>query len=228
MSDTSKIKKIIAALLAKARGTDNEHEAASFMAKAQELLEQHQIDMGELVDGDDPVVHSTGLDSEGKWMPSWHRHLYRALGHLYGCKSVRTRGWGAQSWRQELVGRESAIVTTDLMFPWIVSECNRLGRGIAKETGQTAAYEARRVANALEGRIWKLVKANEPKAGATSLSGRNALTTIDRVEQVTREHYGTLVNGRTSGRSTNANAREAAAGIGLHRQATGAGQLRLK
>ncbi len=61
MSDTTKIKSKIAALLAKARGTDNEHEAAAFMGKAQEMLEQHQIDMGDLIDGDDPVIHSRGL-----------------------------------------------------------------------------------------------------------------------------------------------------------------------
>ena len=223
----SKIKTIIAALLAKARSTDNEHEAATFLAKAHELLEKHQIDMGELADADDPVRHDRGLDSKGKWMPSWHRHLYRALGHLYGCESVRVT-MGGSHWRQELVGRESSIVTVEAMFPYIVTECNRLGREIAKGTGETGAYEARRVGNALEGRIWQLVRANKPKDNAPRTpSVANALVTIDRVQQVLAAHYGDLSKGKSTHRSTNANAREAAAGIGLHRQTGGSSTLRL-
>lgn len=233
MSDQSKIKAKIAALIAKANGTDNDHEREAFMSKAQELLEEHQLSMGDMIDGDDPVKHSTGFDSQGKWIPSWHRHIYRALGHLYGCESVHVvsgmmkDGRYKDTWRQELVGRESAIVTTELMFPWIKDECNRLGREIAKETGQTPAREARSVANALEQRIWKLVRANKPKPTATTLSAKNALVTIDRVLQVKNEHYGKLETSRGTKRTSGEAARAAAQGIGLHRQAGSANTLKI-
>lgn len=233
MSDQSKIKAKIAALIAKANGTDNEHEREAFMAKAQALLEEHQLSMGDMIDGDDPVIHSEGMDSQGKWIPSWHRHIYRALGNLYGCESVHVvsgmvkDGRYKETWRQELVGRESAIVTTEMMFPWIKGEIMRLGREIAKETGNTPAREQRSVANALETRIWKLVRANKPKEDDSRLSAKNALVTIDRVKQVVAEHYGDLSDGRRSGRTSGAAAREAAAGIGLHRQAGSAGTLKL-
>lgn len=226
MSDQSKIKAKIAALLAKANGTDNEHEREAFMAKAQAMLEEHQLSTGDMIDGDDPVRHDKGLDSEGKWVPSWHRHVFRALAHLYGCESVHCPGYGKQ-WRQELVGRESAIITTELMWPWIKSEIMRIGRDLAKESGLPASREQRSVANALEQRIWQLVRANQPKKNDTRISAKNALVTIDRVKQVMDAHYGELSSGRGTSRTSGAAAREAAKGIGLHRQAGAASTPRL-
>lgn len=233
MSDQSKIKAKIAALLAKANGTDNEHEREAFMAKAQKLLEEHQLSMGDMIDGDDPVIHSKGMDADGKWIPSWHRHIFRALGHLYGCESVHVTsgmmkdGRYKDTWRQELVGRESAIITTELMWPWIKSEIMRIGRDLAKESGLPASREQRSVANALEQRIWQLVRANKPKKNDTRISAKNALVTIDRVKQVMDAHYGELSSGRGTSRTSGAAAREAAKGIGLHRQAGAASTPRL-
>lgn len=221
------IKQKIAALLAKARGTDNEHEAELFMAKALEMLEQHQIAMGDLIDGDDPVKHSPGLDAAGRGLPSWHRHLFRALGHLYGCYSVRYHTYfnNKDSWRQELVGRESAIETTMQMFPFVKDECHRLGRRLAKLSGQTPAYEARRIANALEVRIWRMIK--PPDDAPKTAAAKNALVTVDRVKQVVEQHYGKLRDSKRSSRSTHTLAQELANGIGLHRQTGSAQALRI-
>lgn len=232
MSD-NKIKSKIAALLAKAQGTDNEHEAEAFLAKVNELLDQHQLDMGDIVDADDPVKHHKGLQGTPSH-PSWQRHLYRDLGKLYGCQSVfvsdyeERNGKWRDTFRQELVGRESAIITTEMMYPWVKAECNRLGRGLAKQSGQTPAYETRRVANALVTRIRTLIVANQTKNDAPKTkTARNSLVTLDRVQQVMAQVYGETQKAARRGTRTNANAREAAAGIGLHRQTGGKSQLKL-
>lgn len=224
MSDQNKIKAKIAALLAKAKGTDNEHEAGTFLAKAMEMLEQHQLTMGDLEDADDPVRHSDGLDCT-KWTASWQVDVYRALAHLYGCKSVKVHLM--KGFKMELVGRESSLVTTDLMFDYVKGECNRLGRDLYKAGGAPdAAKGARLVGNALVKRIWTLVpREDKPRTDAV---GKNQLVTKSRVLQVMEEHYGKLGKGRATRTATSSSARELAGGIGLHRQAGGGSALRLK
>lgn len=227
MSD--KIKSKIAALLAKAKGTDNEHEAAAFMAKAQEMLEQHQIDIGDLLDADDPVNKGGIYDASGKWVPSWHKDLYNALARLYGCRPIQVNYYVGlkRTWRVELVGRESAVATTELMFPWIKDECNRLGRELAKETGVDAARGQRSVGNALVLRIQKLCREMVEDRPRTEAAAKNALVTLDRVNQVVEQLYPNLKAGRKTTISTSKSATAAAASIGLHRQATGSSALRI-
>lgn len=228
MMTEAKIKTRIQALIAKAQSSEHEAEAAAFMAKAQELLEQYQIDLGDLQDGDDPVkVHKSGLERTQK-DPTWHKKLYTALGVLYGCKVVyaptMVRGqWG---FRIELTGRESAIITTELMYPWVKGQCEAQGRALSKEMGGlTSSQYARRVANALVGRIYRLASENkvQPK---TEAAAKNALVTVDRVEQVFQDEYGSNLKKTKSGRSTTTSSAIAAAEkIGLHRQVNGSAPL---
>lgn len=66
MEAIQKIKARIMALLAKANGTDNEHEAEAFLAKAMELMQQYQLDVSDMVDADDPILHHTGMSEQGQ------------------------------------------------------------------------------------------------------------------------------------------------------------------
>lgn len=218
MSDQSKIKAKIAVLLAKAKGTDNEHEADTFLAKAMELLEQHQLSMADLEDADDPVRHDRGLDCT-KWTASWQADIYSALARLYGCRVVKCHQ--IKGYTLELVGRESAIVTTELMFPWIKEQVNVKGRELFKAGGAPDAQKgARLVGNALTRRIWVLIREQEKVDGPrTEAVAKNALVTQDRVLQVMQEHFGDLSKGRKTKTSTSASAAALAGGIGLHRQA---------
>jgi hypothetical protein len=84
---TDAIKRKIQALLAKANGTDNEHEAEAFMAKAMDLLAEHQLDLGELVGDDDPILHHVGLKQASSGH-AWRWRLYSAVAQFYGCKSI--------------------------------------------------------------------------------------------------------------------------------------------
>jgi len=224
-----KIKARIAALIAKAKGTDNEHEAAAFIAKAEELLEQYQIDLSELGDESDKVRQHSGLDADGKWVASWHRHLYRALGQYYGCKSIKVNTM--KGYRQELVGRESAIVTTDLMFVFIKAECNRLGRELARDGGApTDANGARLVGNALVQRIFKLIREREERdaLAPSTAAAKNSLIVLDQVVALFEQLYPDTKDGRRIHMSSTSSARELAEGIGLHRQAGHVQTLKLR
>lgn len=224
-----KIKTRIAALLAKAKGTDNEHEAAAFIAKAEEMLEAYQIDLSELGDESDKVRHHAGLDADGKWVASWHRHVYRQLGQYYGCQSIKVST--AKGYRQELVGRESAIVTTDLMFVFIKGECNRLGRELAKAGGApNDANGARLVGNALASRIAGLIRDREERDTAAPLTStaRNALVVKDQVVALYEELFPEIKMLKGTRNKSTASARELADGIGLHRQAGHIQTLKLK
>lgn len=231
MMTRAKITTRIQALISKAQGTDNEHEAAAFMAKAQELLEEYQIDIGELADADDPVkVFEDGLERTQK-DPTWHRKLYAALAMYYGCKVVFApaivRGqWGS---RVELTGRESSVTTARLMYPWVKGQCETAGRRLVKDHPEySASQHARRVANALVYRIWSLT-GQEKAQPRTEAVAKNALVTLDRVQQVFDGHYGnSLKSGRAGSGKTSAAARQAAQGISLNRQAGSSNTLQLR
>lgn len=215
-----RMKKIIAQLLAKAKGTDNEHEAAAFITKAEELLEQYQIDLSELGDASDKVRSHSGLDADGKWVASWHRHVYRQLGMYYGCKSIKVST--AKGYRQELVGRESAIVTTDLMFVFIKGECNRLGRELKASGGApTDANGARLVGNALALRVAKLIAERDKRDADAPLTAaaKNALVVKDQVVALYEQLHPDVRVLKGTGFKSTASAAELAAGIGLNRQA---------
>lgn len=215
-----KIKTKIAALLAKAKGTDNEHEAAAFIAKAEELLELYQIDLAELGDASDQVRHHEGLDADGKWVASWHRHLYRQLAMYYGCESIKVST--AKGYRQEIVGRESAIVTTDLMFIYIKSECNRLGRQLKRDhKAPTEANGARLVGNALVHRIAVLIAERKIRDAdaPTTATAKNALVVKDQVVALYEKLYPEVKMLNPKAAKTTASARDLAGTIGLHRQA---------
>ncbi len=223
-----RMKKIIAQLLAKAKSTDNEHEAAAFIAKAEDLLEQYQIDLSDLGDESDKVRQHNGLDADGKWVASWHRHVYRALGQYYGCKSIKV--YTAKGYRQELVGRESAIVTTDLMFVFIKGECNRLGRELKAAGGApTDANGARLVGNALVARIFKLIadRAERDFDAPKTKAAQNALIVLDQVIALFDQLYTNQSNGKMASTKTSATAKELAGTIGLHRQADHVQTLKL-
>lgn len=248
-TDKKKLATRIQALLAKAASSEHEAEAAAFMLKAQQLMEEHQIEAGDLEGSDDPVIISLDGFEQTDQSPSWYKDLYVALGAYYGCKAVSspkmihtTRGNSRWGYAIELTGRESAIITTQLMFPWVKAQCFEAGRKIAKEqaTARDALglpmtehcdpkKQARRVGNALSQRIWRLVHADRAKA-ATSVTaaGKNALVTQDRVLQVYNDHYGELKSGRATQVKTNMTARQAAEGIGLHRQTGSTPTLQLK
>lgn len=232
MTDKTKIKTTIQALLAKANGTDNEHEAAAFLAKAMELLSQHQLDISELVDAGDPILEHVGLTAKENGH-AWRWNLYGAVATFYGCRPVFSYGNPTVVGRKVVyektvsaVGRESSIMTTDLMYPWIVQQVRAQAKAIAPLTGMSEAGQAKRVAAALILRIHRLIRENQKTAPETAV-GRNSLVIKREVDARFEDLYPDLKKGRAVKLVTDTHSRQAAERIGLNRQAGGAKQRQL-
>ena len=232
----AKIKARIQALLAKANGTDNEHEAEAFLAKANDLLRQYQLDLTDLVDADDPIIHHVGL-SRAESGHAWRWRLYSAVARLYGCKTIhcdvglRDNGKGKKVpfYEQRLVGRESAVITTDLMYPWIAGQVKAKAKDIAKLTGMSEQGQAKRVAAALISRINRLIAENEAKpVEAKTEAAKNALVVISNAVQAKYDELYPDTVTITSRPRTDDLSRKAADSIGLHRQTGGKAQLALR
>ena len=133
--NVEKLKKKIAALLAKAAGTDNEHEAASFAAKAQELLAEHQLEIGDVVKTD-PLDQSV-ICIMPKTAKNWHWQLPMYLAKFFGCEMYRHLQAGQTA--MVAVGRESARVTTVMMFPFILKEVRAAAAELRKRKSYSTA-----------------------------------------------------------------------------------------
>jgi hypothetical protein len=234
----------IKALMAKAASTTNEHEAEVFLAKAYELMEKHQLESSDL-ETDDPVA-GEGFYEKGNIQaaPDWDFMLGFAVASYYGCKACRcTKG---NKWILDLVGRESARVTTKEMHSYLVKTVRRLGR----EAVGTDAFKlyredsfgdpvwrgeymnadqcTRRIGNALRIRLQNLAaKHKQTDAARTSTAaGKNALITMDRVVAVYQQRHpeAAPIKGTFS---TNSGARKLAEGIGLNLQTGGGSSAKL-
>lgn len=231
-NNTDKIKKIIMALLAKANGTDNENEAAAFLAKANEMLQQYQLDIADIVDAGDPILNHVGLKQASSGH-AWRWRLYSKVAQLYGCKSIHVEmmvpgknGKLVPGYEQRAVGRESAVITTDLMYPYIVGQVKAAAKRLAPITGMSEQGQAKRVAAALITRIASMLIEQEAAKPETA-AGRNALLILDQVSAKYDELYPDTVTIRNNRSVSDGLSRDAANSISLHRQTGGGSTLKL-
>lgn len=233
MSDTTKkLIDRINALLTKAKGTDNEHEADAFMSKAAALMEEHQIDLVALDQaGGDPVAERAGFE-QGATSHVWVSNLYSDLARLYGCRTYMDMTWTAKGRvnRVQVIGRESAKVTLDLMHPFIVKQVREQAKRLAPLTGMSTQGQAKRIGAALRQRIWRMIREQESAEGQaikTEAGRANALVTTNQVVALFDDVTAGMRT-KKGGRSvTDGLARAAAGNISLARQVGGGGQLKL-
>lgn len=214
MSD--KIKSKIAALLAKAESTDNAFEAETFMAKVNELLEKHQLEVHEIrganVKSIDPIGWTAGETNIYASM-LWARGVAPALARYYGCRLLYGKRGNHIHYR--VAGPESARITFELMLPFVISQVRVQAKVIARRYGKSSAE--RQVGQALEVRIWKMVPKAEERRSELS---KNALIVLDDVDAFVESQ----VKVKTAKNRTvdfGAAAEEAAAKISINVQATG-------
>lgn len=124
----------IRALMAKAEGTTNEHEAEAFAAKVQELLAKHNlsIDMMREEARDDVGVHYFN----NEWKSPARKALFWAVCRFYMCKGIGP-GRGSSTWT--VVGRKHNVVVAIEMSRYLVSTVLRLSNEHGKRTGATGA-----------------------------------------------------------------------------------------
>lgn len=210
---SEKIKAKIAALFAKAEGTDNEHEAETFMAKAQEMLQKHNLSRLDL----DPEGHTDPLGHDAEaytWFASssWHATLYHAVSNYYGCQMVRDK-IDSNKFAAILIGREGARDTVKIAYPFIVKQVALQAKALQKLYPEMSTSIARRqVAVALSSRIWDLVhkwslnKGNEEKV----------LVVVDE-NKIYMDNLMDTVGGSRRIKGANAAAHNAAGAISLGR-----------
>lgn len=220
------IKARIAKLLAKAEGTSNQFEADSFMAKVNELLEEHQIEMHEVrakIGADNDPMGKQDGETNLYASIKWARDVAGALAQYYGCRFVYWRR--GNHFAYQVIGRESARMTFEIMLPFIITQTKLQAKKLwAEQGGQSLSVWEREVGQALYLRIWRLVpKAEERRDELT----KNALVPVNDVQAFMDAEFGELKKGKTVKLSFGNAARDAAEKVSLNVQTTQAKTKRI-
>jgi hypothetical protein len=181
-------KAIIAALIAKAESTDSLAERDTFMAKALELMEKHQIEMFDL-HVEDPIGFTLGVEGQAG-PPSYKPMVQRALHRYYGGSSVIWNTGVGTKFVNHLFGPDSSRLTTELMTPFVWNQVVEQGKVWAREFHKPSSHGTRKVANALCLRIQRLIaerKLTPEQAEKTCFS----LTVVDATKAFRDSYYST-------------------------------------
>lgn len=207
----------IAKLIEKADSSTHPEEADTFMAKANELMRKHGLNLMELGRlSEDPVDAQRNAFTTSATYP-WMRRVVSALAAYYGCRLVYYKSGNTIVY--DVVGRESARITLILMVPFVQRQIQKL----AKDAYNKGVYSTRMkavtaIGNATCLRIWGMVERDPLPKG----TGVNALVPVDIIAQVLEEAFPRTRKARkTTITSPDGYAREAAKSVSVNRQATG-------
>lgn len=244
MTDTTKIdsmKRKIAALMAKANSTTNEHEAEAFLAKVNELLVKHQLEEWDVNDiaaskAADPTDMEVLFEYHGATPSMNDHHTIMALARLYGCRvvtshgrKINSRGKSVPSTKINVIGPISARETTKLMYPFVMKQCAEAGRRLSTEGYGPASKMQLRVVNALTLRIYAMVRAAEreaelaKRAEQTSVAQSRALIIVNEIDALVERKFPDLRTTKARSITTTSAATQEAAKVSLNRQVTGSG-----
>lgn len=120
----------ISKLLAKARGTTNEAEAALFAAKAAELLAKHNLDEEMLRQRDqDREQGPIGRHAYKVRVPdAWREYIVKGVARLYFCRTVWYPKSADPSRSWTFVGREHNAKVAMLMADYLMATVKRMAR----------------------------------------------------------------------------------------------------
>lgn len=193
--------KKIAALIAKANGTDNEHKMEAFEAKAKELMAKYDISESDL--DTDKIAHK-----DADFIISadliWQNRLVWAVARYFNTIAIQRRKY--RDVHFTIVGRDGDRATVSVMFPYLLKEVRRVAADIVN--GMSHSSNIRSVGMALAERL------NE-EAPEESADLRKY---IDDGMQT--------VKVKQNGGKINAGARDAAKKINMSRQVNGAKKVK--
>jgi hypothetical protein len=221
VSENDKIKAKISKLLAKAEGGATGAEQDAFMAKVNQLLEEHQIGLHEVrgIGDNDPIV---SIEGEVTRSHEWPSRVGFALAAYYGGKLIRFSYKHTKArYKYVVIGRQSACTTFELMFPFILTQTLKQSRQYARDYGITNAKAERNVGMALAARIWSLVPVAEERR--TDLA-KNALVPVSDVAAAVEKMFGKVGSVKQLARA-DYSAKAYADKVSLNRHVEGNGQL---
>lgn len=226
----SGIKSKIESLLAKAKSTDNKHEAGIFMAKAVELMNKHQIEIHDLDESDE--VMFTDVNKQKTSIQSWKIRLIHAVAALYGCEAIRWSNYNVHTSTHvksmRIVGRESAVQTFELMFDFILKQVSKQAGILSKQPPfENRQYMKREISKALSVRIWGIIREREKAEKEIKVSHTSALVKVSEINAFVAANF-KVDKGKAAVIKTTSAARDAASKVSLAQQVKGCKQtLRL-
>lgn len=126
-------------LLALATNNDNEHQATAAMAKLQEMLEAHNLDMAILGKSGKGAQRSDTKKTGGLY--GWQRRLWKEVAELNFCYYFSLKGLTKGSvYEHRLVGSHANVVSTELMATYLQSTVERLAQTWAKGAGYSSVF----------------------------------------------------------------------------------------
>lgn len=185
------MKSKIAALLRKAESTQFKEEAETFLAKARELMEKHQIT---IVEGESDEKDEFGMLRTNEFevgTPAVTKYELQAeVAQFFGCRVFQSQQ-GKRA-HIDIHGTHSALTTYELMFPFIWKQVKSLAKSFGTGQAQQRKLE-RDIARSLRVRLYILRKQNEADRQDSAASGSStalALTSIDhRLDAFARSRY---------------------------------------
>ena len=131
MTDNARIVELIRNLMAKASGTENEHEAALFAAKVQELLARHNLDASAIGAHPSEAPHGRSR-ARAPFFDPWIRRIMQDCGRLYFCTIYIDRH---KYDRPDMVfcGRDHNVEIATSMSRYLIDTVLRLSRAYGRE-----------------------------------------------------------------------------------------------
>jgi hypothetical protein len=178
-------------LLALARGSTNDNEAANAFAQAQTLLSRHKLDAAqvELTTGvpqvSEPILNSSVPLYSGKRVIHWKSSLANEIARLNACKLYINNSIKGIEYR--LIGRQSDIDIVSYLFDSIVSQieaASALALYQGKGHGKTFTNNFKHAASAEV--IRRLIEAkNSVQTEFAKTNGTAAMVLVDsRMQEV--------------------------------------------
>lgn len=220
----AKIIERINRIIALANSTTHPEEAESFMAKVHEMLEQHGLsllDVGRL-DEEDPVGHLQDHNNlRANSQAKWRTLVANELAIYYGCQLVKITRKGDNFEYWTIFGRQSALTTFSLMYPYVDRQILAAAREEVRKGHFTTNKQAHgKVGNAMALRLHRLNQ-EKVKTSTHSAATSNALVPVDQIRAAAEAFFGVLRKGKCRNLNIDRRAAAAAEGISLALQTTG-------
>lgn len=126
-------------LLALAGNNPNEAEAQAAAAKAQEMLEQHNLDIATI--GRTAAGRPRKDQKQKGGLYGWQRKLWESVAKLNFCSYWSIKGLKAGStYEHRILGSHANVVSTELMADYLQKSIERLAQEWAKERGYKSVF----------------------------------------------------------------------------------------
>lgn len=167
IEDKETILSRISKLMAKAKGTNNENEAAIFAAKAAEMLAKHNLDEAMLREHDASLEQGPvgGHPYAGRIPDRWRELILMGCAKVYFCKLILSKAGGKKVYT--LYGREHNAVVAKLMAEYLITTVKRMAREHSAAKAEQGDFR-RGAGEQLYHRLLELYKAQNTPAPSSS------------------------------------------------------------